>query len=71
VSKLGKNAFSGCKNLKKITIKTTKLTSKNVGGKAFSSISTNATIKVPKSKVTAYTKLLRNKGVSKKVKIKK
>lgn len=38
VKKIGKQAFCGCKNLKTITIKTTKLTSKNVGSKAFKGI---------------------------------
>ena len=33
VSKIGKKAFYGCKNLKNITIKTTKLTKKRVGSK--------------------------------------
>ena len=34
VSKIGEKAFYGCKNLKNITIKTTKLTKKRVGSKA-------------------------------------
>lgn len=72
VSSIGKQAFEGCKNLKSITIKTTKLTSKNVGAKAFKGISTTATVKVPKNKLKDYTKLLKSKGISgKKQKIKK
>ncbi len=71
VNKIGKQAFAGCKKLSKITIKTTKLTSKNVGSKAFKGISTKATIKVPKSKLASYKKLLKAKGVSSKAKIKK
>ena len=71
VSKIGKQAFYGCKNLKTITIKTTKLTSKKVGSKAFKNISSKATIKVPKSKLKAYKKLLREKGISSKATIKK
>ena len=59
------------KKLNKITIKTTKLTSKNVGNKAFKGISAKATIKVPKSKLASYKKLLKVKGVSSKAKIKK
>lgn len=71
VNKIGKQAFAGCKKLKKIVIKTIKLTSKNVGSKAFTGIPSKAVIKVPKSKLTAYKTLLRKKGVSKKATIKK
>ena len=71
VSKIGKQAFYGCKNLKTITIKTTKLTNKNVGSKALKGISSKATIKVPKKKVSDYKKLLKKKGVSSKVTVKK
>ena len=35
VTKIGKQAFYNCKKLKNITIKTTKLTAKKVGNKAF------------------------------------
>lgn len=71
VASIGKNVFYHCNNLKNITIKTTKLTTKNVGGKAFTGIAANAVIKVPKSKLTAYKKLLRSKGAGNKVTIKK
>ncbi|MCM1161742.1 MAG: alpha-amylase family glycosyl hydrolase [Roseburia sp.] len=71
VSKVGSKAFYGCKKLKKITIKTTKLTSKKVGSQAFKGIAAKATIKVPKKKLSAYKKLLKQKGVSSKAKIKK
>ena len=71
VKKIGKQAFYGCKKLKTITIKTTKLTGKNVGSKAFKGIHAKATIKVPKSKLKSYKKLLRARGVGKKAKIKK
>jgi hypothetical protein len=71
IAKIGANAFYGCKNLKQITIKTTQLTTKNVGSKAFKGISSTATIKVPKSVLKSYQKLLRKKGVGSKVKIKK
>ncbi len=70
VSKIGKQAFSGCKKLKDITIKSTKLTSKSIGAKAFQGIYAKAIIKVPKAKKAAYQKLLKSKGISKKVKIK-
>ena len=71
VSKIGKQAFSGCKKLKNITIKTKKLTSKKAGSNAFKGIHGKAIIKVPKEKLKAYKKLLKEKGVSSKAKIKK
>ncbi len=71
IKKIGKQSFYGCKNLKSITIKTTKLTKKNVGSKAFKGIYAKASIKVPEKKFLAYKKLLKAKGASKKVKIKK
>ncbi|MCM1161650.1 MAG: leucine-rich repeat domain-containing protein [Roseburia sp.] len=71
VNKIGKSAFYGCKKLKNITIKTTKLTSKNVGSKAFKGIYAKATVKVPKKKLSAYKKLLKQKGVGSKAVIKK
>ena len=71
IKKIGAQAFSGCKNLKNITIKTTKLTSKTVGAKAFKGISAKAVIKVPKKQLKAYQKLLKAKGAGKTVKIKK
>ena len=69
VSKIGSKAFYNCKNLKKITIKSTKL--KSAGSKAFKGIHKKASIKVPKSKLKAYQKLLKKKGQSSGVKIKK
>lgn len=71
VEKIGKQAFSECKKLKSITIKSQKLTAKNVGSKAFKGIHQKAVIKVPKAKLKDYKKLLKAKGVGKKVKIKK
>ncbi|MGN0153657.1 MAG: leucine-rich repeat protein [Lachnospiraceae bacterium] len=71
VTMIGKSAFYGCKNLKNITIKTTKLTDKTVGSKAFKGIHSKATITVPKSKLKAYTALLKKKGIGKGVKVKK
>lgn len=69
VKNIGKNAFYGCKNLKKVTIKTTKLTKKTVGKNAFKGIHKKATIKVPKKKLDAYKKILKNAGISKSVKV--
>lgn len=70
VRSIGKQAFSGCKNLKTITIKTPYLTKKSVGAKAFKGIYAKATIKVPKKQKKVYQKLLKSKGVGKKAKIK-
>ena len=69
VNNIGKNAFYGCKNLKKVTIKTTKLTKKTVGKNAFKGIHKKATIKVPKKKLDAYKKILKNAGMNKSVKV--
>lgn len=71
VNKIGKKAFYNCKKLKNITIKTSKLTSKKVGSKAFTGIYSRAVIKVPKKKLPAYKALLRKKGVGKKAVIRK
>jgi hypothetical protein len=69
VKTIGKNAFSGASKLKTITIKSKVLT--KVGANAFKGIKSNATIKVPSSKVKAYKKLLAGKGQGKKVTITK
>ena len=69
VTKIGAKAFYKCKKLKKITIKGKKL--KSVGKNAFKKIHAKAVIKVPKSKLKGYKKLLKKKGQGKSVKIKK
>ena len=61
---IGKNAFYGCAKLKNIIIKTTKLTNKKVGAKAFAKLHKKVKIKVPKKKLSAYKKLLKKKGVT-------
>jgi hypothetical protein len=69
VTKIGKNAFYGCKKLKKIVIKSKKL--KSVGKNAFKGIQKNATIDVPNSKKKAYKKLFKAKtGYKKTMKVK-
>ena len=67
---IGKNAFKGCKNLKTITLKTTKLTKKSIGKNALKGTNKKLTIKVPKSKVKKYKTYFKNKG-NKTVKVKK
>lgn len=70
VKKLGAYAFAGCKKLKTLTIKNRKLKAKDIAKNAFKGISKSTVIKVPKGKVSAYRKLFRSKGLSKKVKVK-
>ena len=70
VKKIGNEAFSGCKNLKKITIKSSLL--KNIGKNAIKNINKKATIKVPKKQLSKYKKLFKSKtGYKKSMKIKK
>ena len=71
VTKIGKQAFTNAKKLKNIVIRTTKLTAKNIGAKAFKGTAAKATVKVPKSKLKSYQKILVTKGMNKKVAIKK
>ncbi len=71
VNKIGSNAFNGCSNLKKIVIKSKKLKIKNVGKNVFKGINKKATVKVPTGKVKLYKKIIRARGASKKVKVKK
>lgn len=75
VTTIGKNAFYNCKKVKSVTIKSKKLTSKTVKSKAFGKMGASnykkVTVKVPSSKLKAYKKLLVNKGLSKKAKVKK
>ena len=58
------------KKLKKITIKSTKLTKKTIGSKAFTGINKKAVIKCPKGKKAAYKKILLKKGMKKSMKFK-
>lgn len=69
VKSIGAAAFSGDKSLKAITVKS-KVLSK-VGSKALSGINKKAKIKVPSSKVKAYTKLFKGKGQAGTVKVTK
>ena len=71
ISKIGKQAFYGCKKLKTITIQSKKLTNKRVGSKAFGKIYSKATFKIPKAKYKSYRSMLKKKGTGKKVKYKK
>ncbi len=68
IIRIGKKAFYGAKNLKKITVKTTVLA--KVGKNALKGIHQKAVIKVPKKKLKAYRKLFQRKGQKNTVKIK-
>lgn len=70
VEKIGSKAFYNTKKLSVMVIKTQKLTSKVVGSQAFKGVTSKAKIKVPKKMLKKYKKLLRDKGISKKSKIK-
>ena len=71
VKTIGKSAFEGGKKLKTVTIKSTKLTTKKIGSKAFTKTPKKMTVKVPKKKFKAYKSMLIKRGVSKKAKFKK
>ena len=71
VKTIGKSAFYGCSKVKTLTIKSTKLTTKKIGSKAFSKTPKSMTVKVPKKKYKAYKSLLVKRGVNKKAKFKK
>lgn len=63
VKTIGKMAFYGCKNLTKITVKTSNLTLKNVGKQAFAKGNKKITITVPKKKQKAYQTLFKKRGM--------
>ena len=71
VSNIGKKAFYGCSKLQTIKVKTSKLVSNRIGKQAFKGIYKKAVIKVPKKQLKVYKKLLKTRGIGKKVKIKK
>lgn len=54
--KIGASAFAKCGNLRTITIKTTSLTKKSIGKKAFHGIAKKAKFKLPSSKKRLYKK---------------
>ncbi len=64
VKSIGKKAFYGCKNLKSVKIKTTKLTNSNVKSSAFKGLNSKAVVSVPGEKLAAYKKILKAKGLA-------
>lgn len=71
VKKINAKAFKGCKNLSKITIKTSRLTKTSIGKNAFKKINTKAVIKVPSTKFKKYKKFIKASGAAKSVVFKK
>ena len=70
IVRIGKNAFYGCKKLTSITIKSSRLTLKNIGKNAFKNTSPKATVKVPKKQKVLYNQILKKRGLNKKAKVK-
>ena len=71
LNRIGARAFYGDKKMRTFKLKTKKLSSKKIGAKAFKGFGKKATAYVPKSKVKAYRKIFRKKGMHKKSKVKK
>ena len=71
VRKIGKQAFYNCKNLRTITIRTSMLTKKNVGAKAFKGTYKKIKVKVPAKQFKTYKKFFKSKGMSAKAIYKK
>ena len=71
VRSIGKQAFYNCKKLRSITIKTSALSGKTIGSKAFAGTYKKPTVKVPAKQLKAYKKLLTSKGMSSKAVYKK
>lgn len=75
VSSIGSKAFYDCKALTSVTIQSKKLSSQTVGKSAFTKAGRNnykkLKVRVPKSKFSAYKKLLKSKGLSAKAKVTK
>lgn len=63
VRKIGKQAFYNCKNLRTITIRTSMLTKKNVGAKAFKGTYKKIKVKVPAKQFKTYKKFFKSKGM--------
>ena len=62
VKKIGDKAFYKCKNLKTITIKSSKLTKKNIGKNALKGTNKRLIIKAPKKMVKKYKTYFKNAG---------
>ncbi len=67
--KFGKQFVGKCGKLKVLTFKSSKITDKSLSAGACSGIGVKVTVKVTKTRVSAYTKLFQKKGLNKKVKV--
>ncbi|MCR5283367.1 MAG: VWA domain-containing protein [Lachnospiraceae bacterium] len=74
IERIGKKAFFGCKNLKTIVFKTTKLKKGSIGKQAFKKAGSKnykkLTVTIPKSRKKQYPSLLRKAGLYRKAKLK-
>ena len=66
---IGASAFDGCKNLKKVTIRSNRLT--KIGTGAFKGIDKTAKFKVTKHKVNKYKNMILKAGAPGGVKVEK
>ena len=67
VTVIRKNAFCGCRSLKKLTVKSMQL--KKVEKNAWKGIYRKAQIKVPENRIQKYKKLMQNRGQKSTVRI--
>ena len=63
VTVVGANSFRNCKNLTNITIKSKKIS--KINANSFKGTKKTAVYKIPKARITKYTKLLKKAGASK------
>lgn len=69
VTTINKRVFYNCPKLKTIVVKSKKI--KSIGKQAFKGTHSKITVKVPKSKMNSYKKMLKGKGLSSKAAFKK
>lgn len=71
LASIGTKVFYGNKKLGRVVLKTTKLTKKTVGKKAFQGIKKTCAFQVPGAKVRTYRQIFQAKGAGKKISVKK
>ena len=65
ITKIETKAFYGCKNLRRVTFKTTTLSKKSVGKNAFGKINNKASYLIPSEKLKKYKRWLKKRGAIK------
>ena len=65
ITKIETKAFYGCKNLRRVTFKTTTLSKKSVGKNAFGKINNRASYLIPSEKLKKYKRWLKKRGAIK------